>query len=452
MFAMRNKLICQLIAIALIATLAIAPGYAQEESERDRRDNQKTKQAQAVSKEVYESIQKAQELVDAKDLNGALRIVERLYDPEKLTNYEQANVLNYLGFIHYSLDNIPAAMSTYQKMIKGPELEPQLLKQTTYTLAQLYTMQEDYNRALSMLDDWFKLEENPQPEPYILKAQNLYQLQRYGEIVEPVETAMTVAREKGKEVKEEWYSLLNFAYFQLENYKKVRDIQKILLNNWPKKNYWFSLAGAFTELGEDRNLIKAYDSAYTQGMLEKEAEFVTMAQLYLQAEVPYKAATVLEEKMKAGVVTETEKNYRLLSQALMLAMEDEKAIPALTKAAALAEDGELDIRLGNSYLNIGDYSGCARAVRRGLDKGDLKNPDYAYISLGMCLYNLREYSDAKNAFREAGKTDRSRRTSSQWITVIDADVERNRQIAEAERAARRKAEEVEKRRQEVNRI
>lgn len=449
---MQNKLISQFVAFIALAMIAVGTVHAQEEDERDRRDQQKTKQAQAVSKEVYESIQKAQELVDAKDYAGALRIIERLYDPEKLTNYEQANVLNYLGFIHYNMDNIPAALRTYQKMVEIPELEPQLLKQTTYTLAQLYTMEEDYARALSALDSWFALETNPQPDPYILKAQNLYQLKRFQEMINAIETGMSVAREKGKEVKEEWYTLLNFGYFQLENYAKVRDIQKILLNNWPKKNYWFSLAGAFTELGEDRNLIKAYNAAYTQGMLEKEGEFVTMAQLFLQAETPYKAAKVLEEQMEKGVVTETEKNYRLLSQALMLAMEDEKAIPALQKAAALSEDGELDIRLGNSYLNIGEYSECATSVRRGLDKGDLKNPDYAYISLGMCLYNLRQYADAKEAFREAGKTNRSRRTANQWINVIDADVERNRQIRLAEEEARKKQREVEKRRRETDRV
>ena len=49
--------------------------------------------------------------------------------------------------------------------------------------------------------------------------------------------------------------LLNFAYFQQENYAESQETsRKILLVNWPKKRYWFSLAGAYTELGEDINL------------------------------------------------------------------------------------------------------------------------------------------------------------------------------------------------------
>jgi tetratricopeptide (TPR) repeat protein len=307
-------------------------------------------------------------------------------------------------------------------------------------------MEENYNAALRTLDQWFLLETNPAPEPFILKAQNLYQVNRYSEMVQPIENAMRVARERNKPVKEDWYVLLNFAYFQQENYLKVRDIQKILLVNWPKKRYWFSLAGAYTELGEDENLINAYAAANDQGMLEKEAELVTMAQLFMQREVPYKAATLLEREMTSGRVSKSAKNYRLLSQAWQLSMEDEKAIPALTEAARLSSDGELDVRLGNALLNTSNYEDCVKAVRNGIRKGGLKSPDNAQISLGMCLYNLRQYQAAINAFREAGKTARSRRVSNQWINVIRADIERNEQIRLAEEAARKKRREIEERR------
>jgi len=321
-----------------------------------------------------------------------------------------------------------------------------MAKQTTYTMVQLLTMEEQYGRALTTIERWFVLETNPAPEPYILKAQILYNLNRYAEMIRPIEMAMDVARSRNKPVKEAWYGLLNFAYFQEENYAMVRDIQKVMLQNWPKARYWKSLAGAYTELGEDEKLIYAYDAAHTQGMLVKDTEFVTMAQLYLQAEVPYKAAKLLQEKMDAGVVAKSEKHYRLLSQAWMLSMEDSKAIPALKAAAALASDGELDLRLANAYLNVSEYGDCVTSANAAVRKGGLKNPDNAQISLGMCLYNLRRYGDAKTAFRNAAKAPRARRTSDQWIRVIDAEVERDRQIDLAERAARKKRQDLEDKR------
>ncbi|MCW0269842.1 hypothetical protein, partial [Klebsiella pneumoniae] len=92
------------------------------------------------------------------------------------------------------------------------------------------------------------------------------------------------------------------------------------------------------------------------------------------------------------------KNYRLLSQAWMLSMEDERAVPALQEAARLSDDGELDVRLGNTYLNLGNYDDCVSAVQSGLRKGGLKSPDNARISLGMCQYNKRRYQAAIDAF------------------------------------------------------
>ncbi len=441
------------ICLALVGgLLAVTPVSAQDDDAAERKSkSQKTKQAQAVSKEVYDRIQKAQEMVDAKDYQGALKSLNSLYNPDKLTEYEQSNVLNYIGFVYYNMDDIANAIRTYERMVTIPSLEEQLRKQTTYTLAQLYTMEEDYTKALSTLDRWFQLETNPAPEPFILKAQNLYQVERYGEMIAPIESAMQVAEKRGKAIREDWYVLLNFAYYRQENYEKVRDIQKIMLVNWPKKRYWFSLAGAYTELGEDENLINAYAAANDQNMLEKESELVTMAQLYMQREVPYKAGQLLETEMASGRVTKSAKNYRLLSQAWQLSMEDEKAIPALTEAARLSTDGELNVRLGNALLNTGKYAECVAAVEAGIRKGDLKSPDNAQISLGMCQYNLHKYNSAITAFQAAGKTPRSRKISNQWINVIRAEIQRNEQIKFAEDAARKKLQEVAERREKASR-
>ena len=363
------------LCVLLLAGVLASGGAAAQSQRASKDDDTKTKQAQAVSKEVYERIQKAQEQVDEENYTAALKTLNSLYNPDKLTEYEQANVLNYLGFVHYNTDNMPQAIATYQKLLAIPSLEPQMAKATTFTMAQLLTVEERYREALNTIDKWFTLEPNPAPQPYILKAQVHYHLEEYQAMVQPIETAMEVARKRDLQVKEDWWGLLNFAYFQQENYTKVRDIQKILLQTWPKKRYWLSLAGAFTELGQDEKLIYAYDAAFTQDMLEKGTEFVTMAQLYLQAEVPYKAAKLLQEKIDSGVVVKNEKNYRLLSQSWMLAQEDAKAIPALQSAAALAKNGEVDARLANSYLNVGEYGECVTSANTAIRKGGLKSPD-----------------------------------------------------------------------------
>jgi tetratricopeptide (TPR) repeat protein len=431
-----------LLVCGIFATGAVNAAAQKDE----QRDKQKTRQAQAVSKAVYDRILKAQEAIDEDQPNEALKILAALKVKKGLTEYELQNVLNYIGFVHYNLDDMPQAIATYEEMLRIPSIEEQIKKQTLYTLAQLRTMEEQYPKAITTLEAWFAMESNPAADPYILYAQNLYQDSRYADMIAPIESAIAVAVKRELTVKEDWYVLLNFAYFQQEDYEKVRDIQKILLVNWPKKRYWFSLAGAYTELGEEHNLIGAYDAAMTQGMLEKESELVTMAQLYMQHEVPYKAAQLLDAEMATGRVAKNAKNYRLLSQAWTLAAEDAKAIPALQNAARLSEEGELNLRLGNAHLNLGQFGECVTAIKAGIEKGGIKSPDNAQISLGMCLYNQRKYRDSIAAFREAGKTSRSRKISRQWIRVINSDLERNKQIQLAEAAARKQQRELAERR------
>jgi tetratricopeptide (TPR) repeat protein len=115
---------------ALATTNAVAQD-AEEDAAQRKSEKQKTKQAQAVSKDVYDKITKAQEAVDAKDYQGALKMLNQLYNPDKLTEYEQTNVLNYIGFVYYNMDDIPNAIRTYDRMIAVPSLEETMKKQVT---------------------------------------------------------------------------------------------------------------------------------------------------------------------------------------------------------------------------------------------------------------------------------------------------------------------------------
>ena len=178
------------LCVLLLAGVLASGGAAAQSQRASKDDDTKTKQAQAVSKEVYERIQKAQEMVDEENYTSALKTLNSLYNPDKLTEYEQANVLNYLGFVYYNMENMPQAIATYKKLLAIPSLEPQMAKQTTFTMAQLLTVEERYREALTTIDKWFILETNPGPQPFILKAQVHYHLEEYKAMVQPIEKAI----------------------------------------------------------------------------------------------------------------------------------------------------------------------------------------------------------------------------------------------------------------------
>ncbi len=432
-------------ALALVLALSSNPAFAQRANQPEE-DPQTTRQAQAVSRALYEVIEKAQVFVEAEDFAAAVSLLTARIEKGGLTEYELANLYQYLGFSLHNMGDTKAAIAAFSNILAIESLEEQMRKSTLYTISQLYTVEERYDEALQSTEAWFELEPNPAPGALILYAQILYQLGRYGDMIAPIEEALSVAETRGRQAKEQWYTLLSFAYFQQENFVKIRDINKILIANWPKKQYWLYLANAYRELDKEDELLAAYDSAHLQGMLESEAELVTLAQLYLQAELPFKAAKLLETEMESGRIEKTTKNYRLLSQAWSLAREDEKAVGPLKIAAERHDNGDLYIRLANVYTNLEQNQNCVDAAEAGINKGGLKSPDYAQMSLGMCLYNLHEYVAAIRVFRRAEKTARSASTAKQWIRIANIDIRRDQEIEKAEAQATRRFQDLAARR------
>jgi len=431
--------------VVLMLVVASSAANAQQASDQER-DQQPTRRAEAVSKPVFEKIQESLVAMEEQDVATALRILNALIESGSLTEYEKSNVYRYLGYAYYGAEDIAAAIQAFDQVLKVSGVEIQIRKDTLYTLAQLNTVEERHNEALRHIEEWLDVEPNPAPGALVLYAQILYQLDRYQEMISPIERALAVAIARDLEVKEQWYVLLSFAYAQAENYSKIRDINKILVARWPKKQYWLYLANAYRELGDDRNFVATYDAAYLQGLLDTEAELVTLAQLYLQNEIPFKAGLLIETEMEAGRVSPSAQNFRLLSQAWSIAQEDKRSIGPLKSAANLDEDGNLYIRLANVYLHLGRHTDCVGAVRAGFLKGRIKNPDYANISLGMCLYNIQEYKAATKAFRDAASTPRLARTANQWISVVKSEVQRNEQIALAKALTKQRLNELANRR------
>ena len=420
-----------LLAIVL---LALSPAlFAQESKSEGEKEQVRT--TSAMSEKVYRKLAEAQELAEAEKFTEAKALLDN-FDMEKLSPYEKAQVYNFYGFIYYSQERYNDSIRAYENVLRQPDIPDGLRDQTRYTIAQLYFTTEQWQKAIDLIEQWLKTAQNPGPDPYVLLASAYYQLEKWPKMIPPLEKAMDIARQRDTDIKEQWWLLLRVAYFEQKDFKKVTEILETLVSHWPKKEYWTQLSAMYGELGQEKRQLAAYWAAYDQGLLDRSNELVQLAQLFLQADVPYKAGLVLEKGLKAELVEKTADNYRLLSQAWALAAEDQKAVPALKMAASMSADGDLDVRLAQSYLNLSRYDECIQAAREGLRKGGVKREDSARIVLGMCLYENKKYEDAKKAFMAAARDKRSERTARQWVQFIEREEERLRQLDNALKRAR----------------
>ena len=393
----------------------------------------KTKKTPTLRKAVYEKLAEAQELMetDTPDTAGAQRLVDQVKNMKDLKPYELAQMYNFYAYLYYAQGNTKQAITAYEQVLSQPELPEAMQTQTIYTLAQLHFADEQYQKSIDMMNRWFANAVNPGPDPYIILGQAYYQLGQFEKALQPVETAIRLAKEKGKPVKENWLLLLRVFYYELNDYTKVASILEELLQTWPKKEYWVQLAGMYGELNREVEQVAAYEIAYLQGMFTQERELVQMAQLYMSQAVPYKAARVLEKGMGDGTIEGTGKNMRLLAQAWAMAQEDDKAVPALQEAARLTGDAELYVRLAQSYINKTEWQMAIDSLETALSRGGLKRTDQARIMMGMAQFNLDRLTPAEKTFQLAAKDQRSAKAARQWIQYIQSERERKAELAAA---------------------
>jgi tetratricopeptide (TPR) repeat protein len=432
-----------LLAVPVLATqvavsqlqrdAGLAP-FAAAVAQEQQKDTRETRRTPALRNKVYEKLAEAQAAAEAKDLAGAQKVLDGMISAEgkkALNSYELANVYNLYAFIHYSREDYGKALQAYEEVVAQPDIPLAMEINTRYTIAQLYFVQEDWKRGIDALLKWFDMTDTPNANAYVLLSQGYYQLKDYDKALFNVEKAISMYDEKGKLPKEQWYNLARFLYFEKGNIPKTVETLETLLKHYPKKQYWVQLSHMYGEQRKDKEQLAAMETAYVQGMLDKSTEQVTMAYLYLNGEVPYKAAKVMDKGLQDGSIEDKSKNWEVAGNAWRQAQEVKKAIPAMEKAAAKAETGELYARLGTIYLDGDQNQKAITAINRGLSKGGVKRPDTARLILGMAYFNTKDYEKARSAFQAAARDERSAKYASQWIKYMDSEIERQQSLAES---------------------
>lgn len=400
---------------------------------------QKTRRVPSLSEAVYKKLGKGQELIDAKDLDGALlEMQEALQRSRRYNENEIANLHNMMGYIYYLKEDYNSALREYKIVVSQGEKIPEGLETTTlYTVAQLSYVQENYRDALKYMEIWISKAQNPSADPRFFMATVYYQMKDYDKAIEQMELGMQIAEERGTTVKEQQWSLLTFLYFEKEDWPNVIETLKVMVEKFPKREHWVRLAGVYGQEGYEKEQLYSLEAAYTAGFLEKKTDFTNLAGLLMQEEVPYRAAKVLVAGFKAEAIKRESSTLQSLGQAWQLSQEVDNAIDVFEEAAKLADDGKIYERLSYLYLEDDQYERCVDSANGALDKGGLRKAQSVHIVKGMCHYNLDKLSDARDAFVQCRRVARraddkpNQRTCGQWITFIDRETARLKQLAAA---------------------
>jgi len=436
-----------LLAVSLAASLALPVGLsalgghgfesavAAAEKEPSQRPK-KTRRIPTMSERTFKMLAEVQEAIDLKDYVLAHKLLIDMEGRKGLNGNEYGQIYNMQAYVYFSQEDYKGAIRSYEKVVAQGDKVPEGLEVgTIYSLAQLYFVTEQYQKSLDSMRLWLSKAENPGPDPHIFMGQVYYQMKDYRSAVPQIEKGISVAQQRGTPVKENWWQLLRYLYYELEDNPKVIEILELMVEEFPKREYWIQLAGMYGQEGYEKKQVYAMEAAHAAGFLTKQNDMLSYSGLLMQEDAPYRSANALSEAMDEEIVEANSKNLQMLGQGWQLAQEFDKAIPVFQQAAKKSDDGEIYARLAQLYLEKDQYGNCVKAADSALRKGGLKKTQTTHIVRGMCLFNNDRLTAARAAFVKAGRVARDKKDSAnqritrQWVTYIDREKKRRAALA-----------------------
>ncbi len=460
MSSFKQLIFCCVLSVFISSLLAVlnitdvsGSAYAEEEKQEERKyENAKTRKRQAVSQKCAKKLESVQAVLSgeegaeqkepsAKQLQNLIRRLRDYKESSCSSSYEKSQVHNLLGFVHYSLIDIQRAIINYKSMIAEPDVDPRQKTDTHYTLAQLYMMQENYPFAARQLEIWMAISDVVSNDGKILLAQVYYELDKKPEALMLVNQAIDAVSRKGHTPKESWWVLQKVLYYEKSdnkngsnksyNNKKVVSILKQLITHYPKHLYWHQLGGMYGQMEESSHRLASLDILYLDKALTKSRDLLSLAYLYLGADVPYRAAQIIEQGIEQKIIEKNSKNLELLGGAWQQARETQKALAPLKQAAEKSDTGEIWSRLAMVYLDLNENTKAVKAAKNALKKGQLKYPSHTQITLGNALVNLNCYRKAAKIFGKAAQYKKSEKTAKQWQTYVLGEADRRDSLIES---------------------
>jgi tetratricopeptide (TPR) repeat protein len=255
-------------------------------------------------------------------------------------------------------------------------------------------------------------------------AQIYYQLDRKRDALNMVELAISDVESRSILPKERYWGLQRVLYYEKNDYPMVISILEKLVKHYPKWSYWKQLGGMYGEREREMDRLVATELVYLNDELKKESEVMSMAYMYLGAEVPYRAAKIIDRGMRDDIVERSAKNLEVLGTAWYQSRDLSGAVGALEAASKVADNGNLQARLAGIYLDLGRDKDAYRAASRAAKKGGVKRPDSNYLVMGNALINLNCFKDAIFAFKNSlkkAKDKKSKKYPRQWIKFAESE-------------------------------
>jgi len=368
-----------------------------------------------LSKFEYTQLTKAHKLLE----NGQWRDARKLLKEAKgkvKSDYAKALVAHNLAQIALQNEQYKTAIKHLLEVKKLNALPEDQQVSISHTLGQLYGSEHNWKSCISHMKQWMAAVPNKvKANDNLLVAQAHAQLEQWKSVIPYITRAIRSKRV----APENWYLLKVAAHIQLKQWKSAVKQQQVVIQHYANKaSHWRQLVSLQMQAGQRKSALATQRLGFSRKLLRKESDYILLAQMLLNQQVPYQAGVVLEEGLKAKAVKGKIRNLRLLSQAWIMSKEHDKAIRILKRINRIAPSEKTSLLLAQIQLQTGAWSGVKKTLKVALQNKPKKSAQM-YLLLGIAQLNLKHFQAARSAFEQAGKSSKYAKSVANWMQYLD---------------------------------
>lgn len=422
-----------------------------------------------TSERAGEDLGKLQELIDAKNWNGAINLLNGILRYAAPNSYDQALANDILSKIYLQVSDYAASIPPMEKAYQLGEaykfFDTRSQLDRIYYLAQLYyqeanntkssaLQQQYFTKAAHYIDNWLKNTPRPTEDARLFYATLLYnQATLNPDNVDKV--LLKKAQEQVNEglhftinPKENFYVILLATLQQSGEIAKTAEILELLVHKYPSKlTYWQQLMGTYANLAaeakspekaEEYNLrtIVTIERAQALGMMDSPKDNYNLVGIYFNLGQHGEATKLLHKGLRDGTIESDVAKWELLSYSYQQINKEFQAIEALQEASKHFPDtGRFDHQIAQIYYSLNRVEEAHKHVNLAINKGNLDKAGAVYYFLAYISFELLKFEEALVAVNKAAEFEENRDSQLPRLKQAIEDAIKEREAVKAQLAA-----------------
>lgn len=408
------------VGAAGVLALTLAPETARAAKEKD----EKKEKAPTISAKVHKPLTAAQAEMKKEQWDAALARVGEARAVEGRTPFDDFQINEFTWRILINKREFAPAATALEASLNSGFVPPE---QTTDRLRQITLLNyeiKNFPKVVEYGKRWVEATGSSDVNALVALGNAQYLTEDYPAAIKTMQSTVSAAQAAGKPVSQEWLQLILSCYAQTDDTAGIAATLEQIAALFPSTENWKKLLDMVYRNADndDRTTLEIHRLRHELGVIDKVDDYVEMADIAAAVGIPGEAVMAMEKALAVPGGMEAKDKERRAGRLVDLrktADNDRKSLPELEKEAPASKTGEAYYALGVGYLSFNQFDKATEALKRGVEKGSLKRPDEAQITLGRALLRVNQKDAAKQAFAAVPESSKLARVARLWAIYAD---------------------------------